>query len=51
MTIYLLNRLPTKTVERMTPIKAWSGMKPLKKLKLFGSIYTHVPSMKRIKLD
>ena len=51
--VYLLNRLPTKSVQRKTPIEAWSGEKPsVKHLKVFGSLcYLHVPSIKRGKLD
>lgn len=51
--VYLLNRLPTKSVEGKTPIEAWSKEKPSAKgLKIFGSMcYFHVPSVKRGKLD
>ena len=51
--IYLLNRLLTKSVQRKTPIEAWSGVKPsVKHLKVFGSLcYLHVSSIKRGKLD
>ncbi|RVW23150.1 Cycloartenol synthase [Vitis vinifera] len=51
--VYLLNRLPTKSVQSKTPIEAWSGVKPsVKHLKVFGSFcYLHVPSVKRGKLD
>ena len=51
--IYLLNRLPTKSVKQKTPVEAWSGLKPTAKhLRTFGSIcYVHVPSVKRKKLD
>ncbi|KAA8546162.1 hypothetical protein F0562_020944 [Nyssa sinensis] len=47
------NILPTKAVEGKTPVKAWSGLKPLAKhLKIFGSIcYVYVPTVKRTKLD
>ncbi|RVW14603.1 Retrovirus-related Pol polyprotein from transposon RE1 [Vitis vinifera] len=47
--VYLLNRLPTKSVQSKTPIEAWSGVKPsIKHLKVFGSFcYLHVPSVKR----
>ena len=52
-TIYLLNRLPTKVVDGMTPIEAMSGIKPsAKHLRTFGSMcYIYVPSIKRSKLD
>ncbi|KAL0398406.1 UNVERIFIED_CONTAM: putative mitochondrial protein [Sesamum radiatum] len=41
--VYLLNRCPTKAVQNMTPIEAWSGRKPsAKHLRVFGSIcYVH----------
>ncbi|XP_055814518.1 uncharacterized protein LOC129884204 [Solanum dulcamara] len=51
--VYLLNRLPTKVVDKKTPIEAWSGTKPsAKHLKIFGSIcYSLVPLVKRRKLE
>ena len=51
--VYLLNRLPTKSVQNKTPLEAWSGVRPTAKhLKVFGSLcYFHVPSAKRGKLD
>lgn len=51
--VYLLNRLPTKSVQSKTPTDAWSGEKPfVKHLKIFGSLcYLHVPSFKRGKSD
>ena len=51
--VYLLNRLPTKSIQSKTPIEAWSSVKPfVKHLKVFGSLcYLHVPSIKRGKLD
>ncbi|KAL0357030.1 UNVERIFIED_CONTAM: Retrovirus-related Pol polyprotein from transposon TNT 1-94 [Sesamum calycinum] len=37
--VYVLNRCPTKAVQNMTPIEAWSGKKPsAKHLRVFGSI-------------
>ncbi|KAL0421153.1 UNVERIFIED_CONTAM: putative mitochondrial protein [Sesamum latifolium] len=47
--VYLLNRLLTKAVEGMTPIEAWSEVKPTAKhLKTFASVcYVHIPSAKR----
>ncbi|KAK4408868.1 putative mitochondrial protein [Sesamum angolense] len=50
--VYLLNRCPTKAVQNMTPIEAWSGKKPsAKHLRVFGSIcYVHIPTEKRHKL-
>ncbi|KAL0308115.1 UNVERIFIED_CONTAM: Retrovirus-related Pol polyprotein from transposon RE1 [Sesamum angustifolium] len=46
--VYLLNRCPTKAVQNMTPIEAWSGKKPsAKHLRVFGSIcYVHIPTEK-----
>ena len=51
--VYLQNRLPTRAVQGMTPIEAWGDIKPsLRHLKVFGSLcYTHVPDVKRSKLD
>ncbi|KAL0325748.1 UNVERIFIED_CONTAM: Retrovirus-related Pol polyprotein from transposon TNT 1-94 [Sesamum radiatum] len=48
--VYLLNRCPTKAVQNMTPIEAWSGKKPsAKHLRVFGSIcYVHIPKRKGI---
>lgn len=35
--VYLLNRLPTKAVDEMTPFEAWSGIQPsAKHLKVFA---------------
>ncbi|KAK4397016.1 hypothetical protein Sango_1538200 [Sesamum angolense] len=35
--VYLLNRCPTKAVQNMTPIEAWSGKKPsAKHLRVFA---------------
>ncbi|RVX16400.1 Copia protein [Vitis vinifera] len=51
--MYLLNRLPTKAVKNKTSFEAWYGVKPpVEHLKVFGSLcYTHVPDVKRDKLD
>ena len=51
--VYLLNRLPTKSVQSKTPLEAWSGVRPTAKhLKMFESLcYFHVPTVKRGKLD
>ncbi|KAK4387560.1 hypothetical protein Sango_2362600 [Sesamum angolense] len=45
----ILNRCPTKAVQNMTPIEAWSGKKPsAKHLRVFGSIcYVHIPTEKK----
>lgn len=53
ISIYLLNRLPTKTLEFKTLYKAWYRTKPfINHLKFFGSIYyTYVPKIKRNKLE
>ena len=50
---YILNRCPTKKLERITPEECWSGVKPsLSHLKVFGSIaHRHVPDQLRRKLD
>ena len=50
---YLRNRSPTKAVEGMTPIEAWSGEKPsVAHLRVFGSsCYSHIPKDERKKLD
>ena len=44
-TVFLLNRLPTKTVDGKTPFEAWYGFKPpLKNLKVFSCLcFTNVP--------
>ncbi|KAL0457721.1 UNVERIFIED_CONTAM: Retrovirus-related Pol polyprotein from transposon TNT 1-94 [Sesamum latifolium] len=51
--VYLSNRSPTKSLEKITPQEAWSGWKPsVKHLKVFGSIcYVHVQEQQRTKLD
>ncbi|GKU98369.1 hypothetical protein SLEP1_g11381 [Rubroshorea leprosula] len=51
--VYLLNRSPTRSVQNITPVEAWSGFKPsVKHLKVFGSIaYAHIPAETRTKLD
>ncbi|KAL0356305.1 UNVERIFIED_CONTAM: Retrovirus-related Pol polyprotein from transposon TNT 1-94 [Sesamum radiatum] len=51
--VYLLNRSPTRSLEKITPQEAWSGWKPsVKHLRVFGSIcYVHVPEQQRTKLD
>ncbi|KAL0388332.1 UNVERIFIED_CONTAM: putative mitochondrial protein [Sesamum radiatum] len=51
--VYLLNRCPTKAVQNMTPIEAWSGKKPsAKHLRVFDSICNvHIPTEKRHKLE
>ena len=51
--VYLLNRLPMKTLENRTTFEMWYGYKPsIQNLKVFGCIcYTHVLNVKRDKLD
>jgi transposase InsO family protein len=51
--IYLLNWLPTKALDRPTPYEAWYGAKPnISNLKVFGSVcYMHIPDAKRDKLS
>ena len=51
--VYLLNRLPTKALQDMTPYEAWCGNKPsIHHLRIFGCIfYYQVPKTKRSKLD
>jgi len=50
---YLSNRCTIKSLNYMTPQKAWSGRKPsVSHLKVFGSIeYVHVDDQVRTKLD
>lgn len=51
--VYLLNRLPTRAAQGMTPFEAWKGIKlSARHLKVFSSVcYAHVPDVKRGKLD
>ena len=48
--VYLLNRLPTKALQDMTPYEAWCGNKPsIHHLRIFGCIcYYRVPETKRV---
>ncbi|KAI5342698.1 hypothetical protein L3X38_010574 [Prunus dulcis] len=52
-TVYVLNRSPTKALDKKTPFEAYSGRKPgLKHLRVFGSLCSaHVPNPQRQKLD
>ncbi|CAL9018516.1 unnamed protein product [Prunus brigantina] len=45
ISVYILNRCPTKALSKKTPFEAYSGRKPgVKHLKVFGSpCYAHVP--------
>ena len=49
----LMNRLPTKALQDMTPYEAWRENKPsIHHLRIFGCIcYYRVPETKRSKLD
>ena len=51
--VYLLDRLLTKSLKNKAPYEAWYGVQPsVKHLKIFGRIcYYHVPEPKRSKLD
>ena len=51
--VFLLNRLPTKAVQGITPFEAWYGYKPfLQNLKVFGCVcFSYVQQVKRDKLD
>ena len=51
--VFLLNRLPTRAVQKQIPFEAWYGVKPsVKNLKIFGCLcFSHVPQAKRDKLD
>lgn len=51
--VYLQNRCPTASLEKVTPQEAWCGVKPsVAHLKVFGSVaYAHIPDQKRTKLD
>ncbi|CAL2265939.1 unnamed protein product [Prunus armeniaca] len=53
ISVYILNRCPTKALSKKTPFEAYSGRKPgIKHLKVFGSLcYAHVPKQQRQKLD
>ena len=51
--VYLQNRSPTKVLQGITPIEAWTGKKPdVSSLRIFGcAAYAHVPKDERQKLD
>ena len=51
--MYILNRIPTKSVNDRVPQQAWSGKcSSISHLKNFGCVaYAHVPEELRIKLD
>ena len=51
--VFLLNRLPTKALQKKTSFEAWFGYKSLLlNLKIFGCLcFCYVPQVKRDKLD
>ncbi|CAL2255037.1 unnamed protein product [Prunus armeniaca] len=51
--VYVLNRCPTKALEKKTPFEAYSGRKPgIKHLRVFGSLcYAQIPEQQRQKFD
>ena len=51
--VFLLNRLPTKALQKKTPLEAWYGYKPkLFNLKIFGCLcFSYIHQVKRDKLD
>jgi hypothetical protein len=51
--VYLLNILPTRALQKRPSFEAWFGYKPdLQHLKIFGCIcFTYVPQVKRDKPD
>lgn len=53
ITVYILNKSPTKSVLNRTPIEAWSGVKPvISHMKIFSCVcYAHVPTKNRSKFD
>ncbi|KAK4385484.1 Retrovirus-related Pol polyprotein from transposon TNT 1-94 [Sesamum angolense] len=53
ITIYILNRCPTKLVRNKTPYETWTELKPsLSHFKVLGCIcYAHLPVVKRTKFD
>lgn len=52
-TVYLLNRVPTATLDGVTPQEAWSGNKPcISHLRVFEcKASMHIPKKQRTKLD
>ena len=51
--IYILNKIPTKSVKDQVPQQAWSGKRSsISHLRIFGCVaYAHVPEELRIKLN
>ena len=51
--VFLLNRLPIRILEKKTPFEAWFGIKPtLKNLKVFSCLcFSYIPQVKRDKLE
>ena len=52
-TVFLLNRLPLKTLPGKTPFEAWYGFKPkLQNLKTFGClVFSNIPQVKGLQLN
>ncbi|GFY89263.1 hypothetical protein Acr_06g0012030 [Actinidia rufa] len=52
-TVFLLNKLPIKTLYKKTPFETWYSYKPkLLNLKTFGCLcFSYIPQIKRDKLD
>lgn len=51
--IYILNRVPTKALDGMTPKEAWSGERiDISNLRVFGcTFYMHIPKEQRKNID
>ena len=51
--VFLRNRSPTKALQGVTPVEAWTGKKPdVSNLHIFGcTAYAHVPKDERRKLE
>jgi hypothetical protein len=51
--VYILNKIPTKSVKNQVPQEAWSGKNNnISHLRIFGCVaYAHVPKDMRRKLD
>lgn len=51
--VYILNRSPTKILDKVTPIERWSNCKPsVEHLRVFGCVaYALIPYERRVKLE
>jgi hypothetical protein len=51
--VYLLNKMPTRALQKRTLFEAWFGYKPdLQHLKIFGCLrFAYVPQVKKDMLD